>query len=95
MSLEIKARDHMKAKTTWLIVLGDFGRSPRMQYHAVSLSKQVSQVRVCERFSNDPSQLLAISQAGNHVCVLAQHQSTPLNDVATDPHISLWNLPQT
>lgn len=53
--------------------MGDFGRSPRMQYHAVSLSKQ----------------------AGNRVCVLAQHRSTPLQDIATDPHISLWNLPET
>jgi len=27
------------AKHCWVVVLGDFGRSPRMQYHTVSLSK--------------------------------------------------------
>ncbi len=31
----------MRNNTTWVVVLGDFGRSPRMQYHAVSLSEQV------------------------------------------------------
>lgn len=25
----------------WVVVLGDFGRSPRMQYHALSLADQV------------------------------------------------------
>ena len=25
----------------WVVVLGDFGRSPRMQYHAMSLAEQV------------------------------------------------------
>ena len=25
----------------WVVVLGDFGRSPRMQYHALSLATQV------------------------------------------------------
>ena len=25
-----------------VVVLGDFGRSPRMQYHALSLARQVS-----------------------------------------------------
>ena len=25
----------------WVVVLGDFGRSPRMQYHALSLALQV------------------------------------------------------
>ncbi len=27
----------------WVVVLGDFGRSPRMQNHALSLAKQVCQ----------------------------------------------------
>ena len=31
----------MRNITTWVVVLGDVGRSPRMQYHAVSLSEQV------------------------------------------------------
>ena len=31
----------MPTKTTWVIVLGDFGRSPRMQFHALSLAEQV------------------------------------------------------
>ena len=26
----------------WVVVLGDFGRSPRMQNHALSLAQQVS-----------------------------------------------------
>lgn len=25
----------------WVVVLGEFGRSPRMQYHALSLAEQV------------------------------------------------------
>jgi beta-1,4-mannosyltransferase len=25
----------------WVVVLGDFGRSPRMQYHTLSLASQV------------------------------------------------------
>jgi hypothetical protein len=29
----------------WVVVLGDFGRSPRMQYHALSLADQVTAVR--------------------------------------------------
>ncbi len=28
-------------KVAWVVVLGDFGRSPRMQNHACSLSRQV------------------------------------------------------
>lgn len=29
-------------KRALVVVLGDFGRSPRMQYHSVSLAQQVS-----------------------------------------------------
>lgn len=67
-----------------------------MQYHAGSLSKQVSYVSVVPvvvRQRHDG--VLAIPQAGNHVCVLAEHHSTPLKDLATDPCVSLWNLPKT
>ena len=28
-------------KRAWVVVLGDFGRSPRMQYHTLSLAEQV------------------------------------------------------
>ena len=28
-------------KRVWVVVLGDFGRSPRMQYHTMSLDTQV------------------------------------------------------
>ena len=28
-------------KRAWVVVLGDFGRSPRMQYNALSLAEQV------------------------------------------------------
>ena len=31
----------MSRPCVWVVVLGDFGRSPRMQYHALSLADQV------------------------------------------------------
>lgn len=34
----------MRKGRVWVVVLGDFGRSPRMQNHALSLAQQVSQV---------------------------------------------------
>ncbi|KAL0029779.1 hypothetical protein WJX79_009975 [Trebouxia sp. C0005] len=63
----------MRNNTTWVVVLGDFGRSPRMQYHAISLSEQ----------------------ADNNVCVLGQHNTLPVKEVAVDPYISLWSIPET
>lgn len=31
-----------QSRRAWVMVLGDVGRSPRMQYHTLSLSKTVS-----------------------------------------------------
>jgi hypothetical protein len=31
----------VEQKRAWVVVLGDFGRSPRMQYHTLSLAEQV------------------------------------------------------
>ncbi|KAK9844422.1 hypothetical protein WJX74_002223 [Apatococcus lobatus] len=45
------------AKPVWVVVLGDFGRSPRMQNHATSLSKQAGmQVHVLAYTSTSWSQ---------------------------------------
>lgn len=39
--------------TAWVVVLGDFGRSPRMQYHAISLLQTTRyDVRVIAFFGN-------------------------------------------
>lgn len=36
-----RSKDHPKSKTSvQILVLGDIGRSPRMQYHALSIAKQ-------------------------------------------------------
>lgn len=34
-------------------------------------------------------------QADNNVCVLGQHISTPVQEVAVDPYISFWATPET
>lgn len=44
MSAELLNKN--KNKHVSVVVLGDFGRSPRMQYHALSLSKNSFQVDV-------------------------------------------------
>ena len=31
-------------RVAWVVVLGEFGRSPRMQYHALSLAEQVREM---------------------------------------------------
>lgn len=36
-----RSGDAAPRKRAWVVVLGDFGRSPRMQYHALSLAEQV------------------------------------------------------
>ena len=48
--IELKGKDGKKkvsfkaGKTTQVVVLGDIGRSPRMQYHAISLAKHGAKV---------------------------------------------------
>jgi len=37
----------------------------------------------------------ACPQADNNVCVLGQHNSLPVKEVAADPYISLWSTPET
>ena len=51
-------------KRVWVVVLGDFGRSPRMQYHTLSLAEQVWRQQSwhkllipCIRFSRDQPRL--------------------------------------
>lgn len=87
----------MGCKTTWVVVLGDFGRSPRMQYHALSLAQQVStnprinpcyNLRVCSRANHDV-------QAEQKVCVLAHQHSKPISDILADDRISLWAIRDT
>ena len=36
----------MGARHVWVMVLGDVGRSPRMQYHTLSLCKTVSDAEI-------------------------------------------------
>jgi beta-1,4-mannosyltransferase len=48
--IELKSRDGKKkvdfkaGRTTQIVVLGDIGRSPRMQYHAISIAKHGGKV---------------------------------------------------
>ena len=48
--IELKGKDGKKkldfkaGRTTQVVVLGDIGRSPRMQYHAISLAKHGAKV---------------------------------------------------
>jgi beta-1,4-mannosyltransferase len=44
----------MAAPTVWVVVLGDFGRSPRMQYHAWSLADSGYSVRVLASQGSPP-----------------------------------------
>lgn len=47
----------------WVVVLGDFGRSPRMQYHALSLSQAGYEVDVIAMGGSQP--IAALRTAGN------------------------------
>lgn len=48
--IEVRGKDGRKkpdfraGRTTQVVVLGDIGRSPRMQYHAISLAKHGAKV---------------------------------------------------
>lgn len=48
--------------TVWVTVLGDFGRSPRMQYHTLSLSKMGCRVFVIAMPGSQPIQEIVQSQ---------------------------------
>ncbi|KAA6426965.1 MAG: glycosyltransferase domain-containing protein [Trebouxia sp. A1-2] len=50
----------MRNNTTWVVVLGDFGRSPRMQYHAISLSEQVVSLTQHKLFVKAAVQILLL-----------------------------------
>uniref|UniRef100_A0A3B5MX79 Uncharacterized protein n=1 Tax=Xiphophorus couchianus TaxID=32473 RepID=A0A3B5MX79_9TELE len=43
----LRQRDAASDRRVCVLVLGDIGRSPRMQYHALSLSKHRYQVTFC------------------------------------------------
>ena len=90
----------MKAlKRVWVVVLGDFGRSPRMQYHALSLATQVHFA-----VSSDALNLYSLStfifsdmviflQAGLSVDVLAYGGSEPLAAILENRSITLYAVP--
>jgi beta-1,4-mannosyltransferase len=50
--IEMKGRDGKRkpdfkaGRTTQVVVLGDIGRSPRMQYHAISIAKHGAKVHI-------------------------------------------------
>lgn len=47
--------------TVWVVVLGDFGRSPRMQYHTLSLNDHGYEVHVVATRGAAPLQVCARS----------------------------------
>ena len=97
-------------QTVWVVVLGDFGRSPRMQYHALSLADQASAVacrhdhmthRCLLPFSERKIVIVrltilpACEQAGVEVEVLAQGGTSPFPAVAQHDHIHTHTIPDT
>ena len=44
----------MKPKRACIVVLGDIGRSPRMQYHALSLAKEGFEVDIIGYAGSNP-----------------------------------------
>ena len=49
-----RARAAMTKRRTALVVLGDFGRSPRMQYHALSLARDADRAVDVVCYSGTP-----------------------------------------
>lgn len=43
---QLKSKKNDSSNTVQLLVLGDIGRSPRMQYHAISIAKHGGEVTV-------------------------------------------------
>ncbi len=91
----------MRKGRVWVVVLGDFGRSPRMQNHALSLAQQVSQVvdlsargSLAIRFF--PFVLLneCVMQAGVQVHVIAYGGSKTNAAITKHQNIRVHTIPE-
>ena len=84
-------------KRVLVVVLGDLGRSPRMQYHSLSLAQQVGAPDTCPGtgLTRPLIPTLALLQAGLAVDILAQGGSRPLQELTSSPHICVHALPDT
>ncbi len=81
LSLFIYVRAYRKASSACVIVLGDFGRSPRMQYHTISLAETYYVTVV----------------ANGGIEVLSRHLtvpgSKPLEEILSNPKIRIITIP--
>eukprot|EP00976_Prorocentrum_cordatum_P063676 1177176-Prorocentrum_minimum.AAC.6 len=71
-----------------VVVLGDFGRSPRMQYHAISLSQQALKRKSRGLVTGNAPRPVGV-QAGCEVDVVAYEGSRPTEAILADPKIHL------
>ena len=95
-NLVVTADDNMsrsveKDNKVAVVVLGDYGRSPRMQYHTLSLVEQVGITRVKELMN-----LLMeayVTQAKKEVHVVGYGDSTPHISLLHNKKVFLHYLP--